>query len=406
MLAVHTAWGRTLKDVFQRYRALRGFDQRYQNGFDCQGLWIEVGVERELGFNSKREIESYGLAEFARRCREKVVWSAGSSPAARSGSASGWTGATTTSRSRDTNIEYIWRFLKIVHERGWLYTAIARPSGARAAAPRSPSTSCPGRRLPRRSRPVALRPLPAPRPARRVAGRLDDDAVDAPGERRGGGQPRRRVRPARRRRVGRPRPLPRRDASSRRGLGARRPRYGGPVRPPPARRRRSTTGSIPWDEVSLEEGTGIVHIAPGLRPEDFELAGCTTSPCSRRSTRPAASTTTTAGSTASDDRGRRPDRRATSPSAARRSRRSRRAPLPALLALPDAADLPRHRRLVHRGRRSPPDAPRGQRDGRVDAGVHGQAHGRLAAEHGRLEHLPPALLRASAALLPVRVRAT
>src|SRR5712664_3766098 len=43
-LAVHTAWGRTLKDVFQRYKALRGFHQRYQNGFDCQGLWIEVGV--------------------------------------------------------------------------------------------------------------------------------------------------------------------------------------------------------------------------------------------------------------------------------------------------------------------------------------------------------------------------
>ena len=44
-LGVHTAWGRTLKDVFQRYKALQGFDQRYQNGFDCQGLWIEVEVE-------------------------------------------------------------------------------------------------------------------------------------------------------------------------------------------------------------------------------------------------------------------------------------------------------------------------------------------------------------------------
>src|SRR5204863_7736585 len=71
-LAVHTAWGRTLKDVFQRYKALRGFDQRYQNGFDCQGLWIEVGVERELGFNSKKESESYGLAEFGKRCPENV----------------------------------------------------------------------------------------------------------------------------------------------------------------------------------------------------------------------------------------------------------------------------------------------------------------------------------------------
>ena len=69
------AWGRTLKDVFQRYKALRGFDQRYQNGFDCQGLWIEVGVERELGLNSKREIEEYGLAEFAARCRERVACS-------------------------------------------------------------------------------------------------------------------------------------------------------------------------------------------------------------------------------------------------------------------------------------------------------------------------------------------
>ncbi|MFV0316058.1 MAG: class I tRNA ligase family protein, partial [Microthrixaceae bacterium] len=75
-LAVHTAWGRTLKDVFQRYKALRGFHQRYQNGFDCQGLWIEVGVEKELGLNSKREIEEYGLAEFARRCRAVVERSA------------------------------------------------------------------------------------------------------------------------------------------------------------------------------------------------------------------------------------------------------------------------------------------------------------------------------------------
>ena len=64
-LGVHTAWGRSLKDVFQRYKALRGFDQRYQNGFDCQGLWIEVGVERELGLNSKPEI---GRAS----CRERV----------------------------------------------------------------------------------------------------------------------------------------------------------------------------------------------------------------------------------------------------------------------------------------------------------------------------------------------
>ena len=120
-LAVHTAWGRTLKDVFQRYKALRGFHQRYQNGFDCQGLWIEVGVERELGFNSKKEIESYGLAEFAKRCREKVIWSAGelTRGSKRLGQWMDWGNDYYT--FSDTNIEYIWRFLKECHARGWLY---------------------------------------------------------------------------------------------------------------------------------------------------------------------------------------------------------------------------------------------------------------------------------------------
>ena len=57
-MGVHHAWGRTYKDLFQRYHAMLGQDQRYQNGFDCQGLWVEVNVERELGFTSKRDIEA------------------------------------------------------------------------------------------------------------------------------------------------------------------------------------------------------------------------------------------------------------------------------------------------------------------------------------------------------------
>src|SRR5919205_80364 len=72
-MGVHHAWGRSLKDLFQRYKAQRGFDQRYQNGFDSQGLWVEVEVERSLGFGSKREIEDYGLVEFAERCKERVA---------------------------------------------------------------------------------------------------------------------------------------------------------------------------------------------------------------------------------------------------------------------------------------------------------------------------------------------
>ena len=57
-MGVHHAWGRTYKDIFQRFHAMLGHDQRYQNGFDCQGLWVEVNVERELGFTSKRDIEA------------------------------------------------------------------------------------------------------------------------------------------------------------------------------------------------------------------------------------------------------------------------------------------------------------------------------------------------------------
>ena len=120
-LAVHTAWGRTLKDVFQRYKALRGFDQRYQNGFDCQGLWIEVGVEHELGLNSKREIEEFGLEEFARRCRDLVVKSSEdlTRGSKRLGMWMDW--GTDYFTFSDTNIEYVWRMLKSVHERDWLY---------------------------------------------------------------------------------------------------------------------------------------------------------------------------------------------------------------------------------------------------------------------------------------------
>ena len=71
-MGVHHAWGRTLKDTFQRYWAMNGRELRYQNGFDCQGLWVEVEVEKELGFTSKRQIEEYGIDRFVEKCKERV----------------------------------------------------------------------------------------------------------------------------------------------------------------------------------------------------------------------------------------------------------------------------------------------------------------------------------------------
>src|SRR5499433_3233766 len=72
-MGVHHAWGRTYKDIYQRYKAMTGHNQRWQNGFDCQGLWVEVEVERELGFSTKRDIEQYGIAEFVQRCKDRVL---------------------------------------------------------------------------------------------------------------------------------------------------------------------------------------------------------------------------------------------------------------------------------------------------------------------------------------------
>ncbi len=76
-MGVHHAWGRTYKDIFQRYHAMQGKNQRWQNGFDCQGLWVEVNAEKELGFNSKRDIETLGIDEFVRFCKARVLRYAG-----------------------------------------------------------------------------------------------------------------------------------------------------------------------------------------------------------------------------------------------------------------------------------------------------------------------------------------
>jgi len=71
-MGVHHAWGRTYKDLFQRYKAMKGFDQRFQNGFDCQGLWVEVEVEKELGFKTKKDIEKFGIDKFVEKCKERA----------------------------------------------------------------------------------------------------------------------------------------------------------------------------------------------------------------------------------------------------------------------------------------------------------------------------------------------
>ena len=71
-MGVHHAWGRTYKDLFQRFKAMQGFELRYQNGFDCQGLWVEREEEKDLGLKDKKDIERYGILKFVQACKKRV----------------------------------------------------------------------------------------------------------------------------------------------------------------------------------------------------------------------------------------------------------------------------------------------------------------------------------------------
>jgi isoleucyl-tRNA synthetase len=267
---VHHGIGRTLKDVFQRYKALRGFDQRYQNGFDSQGLHVEVQVEKALGLNSKREIEEFGIAEFARRCRDFVAEYAAIQTAQfkRLGQWMDWGNDYFT--FSDNNIEYIWRFLKECDRRGWLYkghrstqwcprcgTSLSKHEQAgdeNYAELEHPSLYV---RFPLKDRPgeslVIWTTTPWTLPAN-VAAAVKPDAEYGLLD-------------------GRWR-LARSDGEYDnvvQGEDLVGLEYEGPFDDLPAQE-GVTHRVIPWDDVDLDEGTGIVHIAPGAGAEDFELS--------------------------------------------------------------------------------------------------------------------------------------
>jgi isoleucyl-tRNA synthetase len=69
----HHVEARVFKDVFPRFRTMRGYRVDRKAGWDCHGLPVELAVEKELGFTGKGDIEAYGVAEFNARCRESVL---------------------------------------------------------------------------------------------------------------------------------------------------------------------------------------------------------------------------------------------------------------------------------------------------------------------------------------------
>jgi isoleucyl-tRNA synthetase len=315
-----------------------GEDQRYQNGFDCQGLWVEVNVERDLGFTSKRDIEDYGIAEFVSLCKQRVLTYAArqTEQSIRLGMWMDWNdpdelrrlrdllaaepGSTTTITGPDgpitdtvemlvgrlgmpdtggsyftfsnENNDLIWGFLKEVHRRGWLYkghdtmpwcarcgTGISQMEMNEGYADRDdPGLTI---RLPLVDRPgedllvwtttpwtLTSNVAAAVGPAVRYVKVRQGDAIHWLGK----GTLKQAL------------SGPFEILEERPGADLVGWRYKGPFDELAAVRKAFAAGAspiagdapyehrvVPWDEVGEEEGTGIVHIAPGCGAEDHQL---------------------------------------------------------------------------------------------------------------------------------------
>ena len=120
-MGVHHAWGRTYKDLFQRFKAMQGFEQRYQNGFDCQGLWVEREEEKDLGLKSKEDIEKFGILNFVNACKKRVARFSNvqKEQSIRLGQWMDWDNSYYT--MSDNNNLHNWHLLKKYFEKGWLY---------------------------------------------------------------------------------------------------------------------------------------------------------------------------------------------------------------------------------------------------------------------------------------------
>jgi isoleucyl-tRNA synthetase len=336
-MGVHHAWGRTYKDLYQRFHAMLGHDQRWQNGFDCQGLWVEVNVERDLGFTSKRDIEAQGVAEFISLCKQRVLTYAArqTEQSIRLGYWMDWNDPDELRRLRDLlaadpsrqitvegphgpvtdsvemvvgrlgmpelggsyftfsneNNDLIWGFLAACHERGWLYkghdtmpwcarcgTGISQTEAAEGYQERDdPGLTV---RFPLLDRPGESLLVWTTTPwtlTSNVAAAVGEDltyvAVRQGEEILWLGKGTLKAALA----------GPFSVVEERPGGELVGWRYAGPFDDMTAVRRtfdawRGPQGQTPyvhevvaWDEVGEDEGTGIVHIAPGCGADDFQL---------------------------------------------------------------------------------------------------------------------------------------
>ena len=480
-MGVHHAWGRTYKDVFQRFHAMLGEAQRWQNGFDCQGLWVEVNVERDLGFTNKRDIEAYGIAEFVSLCKQRVLTYAArqTEQSIRLGMWMDWNDPDELRRLRDLladdpaqpatihgvdgpvtdsvemlvgrlgmrdvggsyftfsneNNDLIWGFLAECHRRGWIYKGHdTMPWCARCGTGLSEMEMNEGyadREDPGLTVrfPLVDRPGEALLVWTTTPWTLTSNVAAAVGEnltyvraRQGDGTYWLAKGTLKTALEGPFEVLEERPGADLVGW-----RYEGPFDDLPAVRKAFAAGTrdepgvpyrhrvVAWDEVGEDEGTGIVHIAPGCGSEDFQLGKELGLPVIA----PLDENGIVVEGFGSLTRPRRPrrqraDRRAPQARGTLLPARAVHPPLPALLALRHAARVPARRRVVHqhgpglrqaaqradegRGRRQPPLPDHGgRRPDPLDPGLRLRAGARLADQHARLDDQQEALLGPGAA---------
>ncbi|MEO7664720.1 MAG: class I tRNA ligase family protein, partial [Candidatus Limnocylindrales bacterium] len=336
-MGVHHAWGRSYKDVFQRFQAMLGKAERWQNGFDCQGLWVEVNVERDLGFTSKRDIEAYGIAEFVSLCKQRVLTYAArqTEQSERLGYWMDWNDPDELRRLRDLlaadpgqvatiegpggpvtdtvemlvgrlgmpdvggsyftfsneNNDLIWGFLAECHRRGWIYKGHdTMPWCARCGTGISQHEMTEGYqdrddpgltvRLPLLDRPGEAILVWTTTPWTLTSNVAAAVGADLPYVRVRQGDDVVWLAKSRIRAV---LEGPLEILEERPGRDLVGWRYAGPFDELPAVEAAFAEGTrdepgrpyvhrvVPWSEVGEEEGTGIVHIAPGCGAEDFAL---------------------------------------------------------------------------------------------------------------------------------------
>ena len=288
----------TIKDIIPRYKAMRGFKVERRFGWDCHGLPVENLIEKELGLDSKTDIERYGVAKFNEACRASVLryvkeWRTIMTRAGR------WVDFDNDYKTMDPDyMESIWWVMKSLWDKGLVYEGhyilpycprcstvlsnhelalggykdvhdpaitlkfkvkVAAPAGLSRDSPTAAPISSPGRRRPGPSPPtsalclgpdidyVLVKDGPGgPRPERYILAEsrlrrvLQRDAMPEIVWRKKGSE-------LRRHRVRAPLPLLRASCAS---------------RMPSAPDRR---------HVTTEDGTGIVHTAPGFGEEDHEV---------------------------------------------------------------------------------------------------------------------------------------